>query len=501
MRRFMVCSWLFAIVIASDVGRAAVPGSAPSTKPSGAAVAPKGSTPAFLAAKRKADSVETPMAAVSIWQEFIDNNPKSVDLDAAKSEMAHWQILADDGAEKINGKWIGGDERKAIVEKARKLTVEANEDLRNDQTLAAVKKLQDAAKIYPNSFEVNFLLGYVSLLQNKLDDSIKSFEQALRQRPNSPEALANLGIALSGKKQYERSITSIQKAAEAGDSKEIAQNLVNAIAAAPEGMKHNTKMKPAIEAARLLASKYGINGPTQQFVLVFMHPPKEGKGGKGGRGHDDGSGGPEDAMAGMMSSGTGFIINEDGLIVTNRHVVDGGKTFMVLMPGNKRRSATVVVMDDEQDLALVKIKSDDKLPYLHLSKTDAPGDGAECIVMGYPLIDRLGAAIKVTRGIVSSAEKTIAGADVLIDAKVNPGNSGGPIVDKNGNVMAVVCMKSLATAMEDSYGIGISAGHVRKFLVKNKVTVEAGDGAGEAMSTEDIATKVKPATVCILATR
>lgn len=479
-------------------------GSASATKPSSAhddttpSSVKAGTSAAFVSTKRKADGVETPVAAVAIWQEFIDNNADSPDLAAAKDEAARWQKMADDGAEKINGKWIGGDERKQIVTKASKLTMEAGEDLRNNQTLNAVKKLEEAQKLYPNSFEVNFLLGYLGMMQHKEDDAIKYFEQALRMRPDSPEALTNMGIALSTKKQYEKSILSIYRAAQASDSKEVAQNLVNAISAAPQGVQHNTKLKSAIDAAKLLAAKYGVSGPSQQWTLIYMRPPQTHGKDKGEKGGD---GSPSPIAPGMLSSGTGFLITPDGLIVTNRHVVDGGKTFMVIMPDNKRRSASVVVVDDEQDLALVKIKSDGELPFLHLSKSDAPGDGAECVVMGYPMIDRLGAAIKVTRGVVSSSEQTISGADVLIDAKVNPGNSGGPIADKNGDVMAVVCMKSLASAMEDSYGIGISAGHVRKFLAKNKIDVSPADAGGDALSTEDIASKVKPATVCILATR
>jgi hypothetical protein len=121
--------------------------------------------------------------------------------------------------------------------------------------------------------------------------------------------------------------------------------------------------------------------------------------------------------------------------------------------------------------------------------------------MGFPLIQKLGADIKITRGIISSdATDAGNGADVLIDAKVNPGNSGGPIIDKFGNVMAIVCMKSFSSQMEESYGIGISAGHIRAFLAKHHITLPPTESDTPTLSTEDIVTKVKPATVCILAT-
>jgi hypothetical protein len=66
--------------------------------------------------------------------------------------------------------------------------------------------------------------------------------------------------------------------------------------------------------------------------------------------------------------------------------------------------------------------------------------------------------------------------------------------------MAIVCMKSLTTGDFDSYGIGISAGHIRDFLKRNHVDVKPGADGGVQLSTEDTVTKVKPATVCIMAT-
>jgi hypothetical protein len=88
----------------------------------------------------------------------------------------------------------------------------------------------------------------------------------------------------------------------------------------------------------------------------------------------------------------------------------------------------------------------------------------------------------------------------MVEAKVNPGNSGGPILDKYRKVMAIVSMKSQNSAMADSFGLGISAGNIRKFLKKNNVVVPLGMTGPVTLSTEDIVAKVKPATVCILST-
>src|SRR5581483_4693 len=388
----------------------------------------------------------------------------------------------DTGAERLNGRWVGGEELKNIQERAGKLIAEAEDLLKNNQTLQAIPKLQAAAKIYPNSDQVNYFLGKIAMEQRKYDDALRYFEANLRLRPDSPENMNNIGVALYFKKtQWERAITTLQHAAELKDSRIIAQNLANAIIAAPENVKKSSRIKPAIDAADVLASKYKLKSATTSMTIIAPVPPK-----------------PESGNREVASawSGSGFFITNDGLILTNRHVAEGAKTLMVLVAG-KEKAADIVAIDDEQDLALIRLHAPAKVSFVYLSPRDEPGDGADCTVMGYPLIDRLGAAVKVTRGIVSSALKDEKGPDVITDAKVNPGNSGGPIFDRYGNVMAIVCMKSLSSAMEDSYGIGISAGHIRQFLAKQKLSLPPGTTQAQ-LSAEDIATMATPATVCIV---
>jgi S1-C subfamily serine protease len=442
----------------------------------------------FTATQQRAQSVTSALAAVTIWQKFIDENPKDPDLATATAELERWKKMADDGAEKIKGKWVAGEERKALLEKADQLTKEGWEMMRKNQTLQAVKKLEESNRLYPNSFRTHFFLGYLMILGNKNPEAIRYFENALRINPKSPETLNNMGVAYMRQGQFIDGINALYKAADYGDSKPLCQNLVNGIAIIPPIARNTPKIKPAMEAAELLASKYGVGGPSGSLIIVGLSPKAE-------------EGGPEGDVRGGVSSGTGFFINDAGLILTNRHVVKGAKTLMVMMNGNKQVSAEIVMIDEEQDLALIKLKTvKDKTPFVQLMKTDAPGDGAECTVMGFPLIDRLGAQIKITRGIVSSGSARQQGADIVTDAKVNPGNSGGPMLDKYGNVMGVVTMKSANSTFEDSYGLAISAGKVRKFLAKNKITLTSGELAATGLSAEEIAAKVKPATVCIICT-
>jgi S1-C subfamily serine protease len=442
----------------------------------------------FAAAKRQIETTDSPLAAVAHWQKFIDSNPSPSDLAAATAELEKWRKLADDSAERINGRWIGGAERRLLIDKANALTDEAADLIAKDQTLAAIKKLQDAVRTYPNSYQAVFSLGYLSLQSKNEADAIRYFEQGLKVRPHDGEALNNLGIAVLAKRDFARSIDLLYRAAEIADNRVLAQNLYNVVDTAPERLRNSPRYKAAAAASQLLAGKYSITENTRNFALIPPHKK---------------SNNPEDELlAGVRSAGTGFVINADGLILTNRHVVEGAQALLVLLPGNIRRSAEVVCIDEDQDLALVRVKHDRPLPPVSFAKSEPPAEGAACFVMGYPLIDRMGASIKITQGIVSGKTRNAAiGVDIVVDAKVNPGNSGGPLLNDRGQVIGIVTMKSRSTVTEDSYGLAISTARFSPFLQKNNITLSPSPDASQVLTAEQIATRLKPSTVCILSVR
>ena len=488
-----------------STGKGSKPGTVKATpaakgKPAAGAVSSSGKTARitdYATAERRAHMVEAPMAAVAIWQEFIDSEPPADELAKAEAELAKWKKMADDGSEKIKGKWVGGAERKAIIEKSKALYNEATSLMKGNQTLQAVEKLKESVAVYPNSFNANFEIAYLMMIQYKAKDAEKYLLAAQRLRPNTPEVMANLALIEIDRRQHVKGIEMLHKAAQQGDKKAIVENLICAIVTAPRAASKNKKVMEATAAARLLASKYGVPEQSNQFVIVGLTKDGDKPGEKGMPDHDDG-------MPGIAGNGSGSIIDKSGLILTNKHVVEQGKTFLVAIDGKKQRSAEVVVMDDEQDLALIRIKLEpgEVLPVVPLSPTDVPPDGAACTVMGFPLMTTLGERIKVTRGIVTSTTTQFKnGPDVIVDAKINPGNSGGPILDKYGYMMAVASAKTYASTTEDAYGLGISVGQVRKFLAKNKVELAKAVAPTKVLDTEEIAATVKPAAVCILVIR
>jgi len=451
---------------------------------------------AFRQARSHADDAEAPAAAVSAWQQFIDKYPGSPDIATARQEVDRWKKLADDGAEKINGVWVGGADRKQIVDQAEELTRQAVEMLDNKQTLQAVDKLKQAVKVYPNSFLTNFCLGYVSLIEGDYDNAAQYFVTTIRLHPDSAEAVNNLGVANIERKRFEIAIDEFLSAAKIQDSKDVVENLVTALAIAPSDLRTLPKMRSTIEAASLLASQYNISGPAAAGFTILPPPVGHSRPPRGAPPDES----PDAGITGW--SGTGFFVTSDGLILTNRHVSKGSKTLMVELASGEKIAADIVAIDDRYDLSLIRlVDRNRKVPCINLAPEDSPAEGADCVVMGFPMVDQLGFDLKITRGVVSSsAQDQGNGADVLTDAKVNPGNSGGPVVDKFGNVMAIVSMKSVTQGDFDSYGIGISAGHIREFLRRNHVDLPLGDETGAQLSTEDLVTRTKPATVCIIAT-
>jgi S1-C subfamily serine protease len=165
---------------------------------------------------------------------------------------------------------------------------------------------------------------------------------------------------------------------------------------------------------------------------------------------------------GGKTSGTGFALTYNGLIITNNHVIEGVNSIVVRgINGNfdKTFTAKVLITDKNNDLAILKIEDPNftnlgKIPYV--MKTSVASVGENVFVMGYPLRATMGDEIKLTNGIISS--KTGFQGDVTsyqISAPVQPGNSGGPLFDKNGDLIGIINAKH-AGAENASYAVKTS---------------------------------------------
>jgi len=135
--------------------------------------------------------------------------------------------------------------------------------------------------------------------------------------------------------------------------------------------------------------------------------------------------------------GSGFIVSPDGYIVTNAHVVDGAKEVTVRLTDRREFTAKVIGADKRTDIALIKIDAKAGLPALDLSNPPAPRQGEWVVAIGSPF----GFENSVSAGIVSGVHRALPGGQmtpfIQTDVAVNPGNSGGPLLNAAGQVVGV----------------------------------------------------------------
>jgi serine protease Do len=138
------------------------------------------------------------------------------------------------------------------------------------------------------------------------------------------------------------------------------------------------------------------------------------------------------------SVGTGFIINSDGLILTNKHLVEADADLKVIVNHSHKYPAKIINSHPRADLALLKIEPRQPLMPLTLGDSDQLGVGDWVIAVGNPF----GLGVTATIGIISADGEALgkSGQDkqlIQIDAAINPGNSGGPLLNLQGEVVAV----------------------------------------------------------------
>jgi len=183
----------------------------------------------------------------------------------------------------------------------------------------------------------------------------------------------------------------------------------------------------------------------------------------GGQGDDDGGDGSE-----RRALGSGFIVDPHGYIITNNHVVDKADKIYVKLssdpddPTDPGRPATVVGVDKDTDIAVIKIDTKESLPTIKLGNSDSAQVGDWVLAIGSPF----SLSKTVTAGIISAKNRSIDEAStngiangqfqrfIQTDAAINPGNSGGPLVDMAGEVVGM--NTAIYTQSMGSQGVGFA---------------------------------------------
>jgi serine protease Do len=167
----------------------------------------------------------------------------------------------------------------------------------------------------------------------------------------------------------------------------------------------------------------------------------------------NGQGGDNRRARRSQALGSGFVISEDGYIVTNNHVIDGADEIMIEFYEGMKLPAKVVGTDPKTDLALLKVESDTALTFVPFGDSDVSRVGDWVMAVGNPL----GQGFSVSAGIISARNRTLSGSYddfIQTDAAINKGNSGGPLFNMDGGVIGV--NTAILSPTGGSIGIGFS---------------------------------------------
>ena len=199
-----------------------------------------------------------------------------------------------------------------------------------------------------------------------------------------------------------------------------------------------------------------------------------------------------------VGSGTGFFINRTGHILSNNHVIDSCNTVKLHYKG-KVTPVTILATDRSNDLSLMKvnIRPDDIFPVA----VDDASLLDDIYVAGFPFGKDVSSSVKVTKGVVSALTGIANNySNIQIDAALQPGNSGGPIINKEGNVVGVAVAKLDYKIILENYdtipegtNFGIKASTVQQFIKANNVN--SAQINRREMSTKAIGAKIQKATV------
>jgi len=173
-----------------------------------------------------------------------------------------------------------------------------------------------------------------------------------------------------------------------------------------------------------------------------------------------------------QGSGSGFIVSQDGYILTNNHVVQGADRVTVRLYDNREFTAKTVGTDPFTDVAVIKIQTTG-LPTVHLGDADSTKIGNWVLAIGNPLGEAF--TFTVTAGIVSAKGRLLQGLNqsryaiqdfIQTDAAINPGNSGGPLVNVRGEVIGINAAIASPTGYYDGYGFAIPINLARTVMTQ-----------------------------------
>ncbi len=274
-----------------------------------------------------------------------------------------------------------------------------------------------------------------------------------------------------------------------------------------EGLWERGKLlRETSDDARTLAAQRELEREREQLAQERRQLEDERRDLEIARGSDDPTPAPDEDSDESYVSGSGFLITQDGYIVTNHHVVEGTTQLTVRTTTGKTYPATIVRVDAKHDLALLKIDAAG-LAHLPVADSSTVKKGTSVLAGGFPQIVVQGIEPKITDGIISSLTGIMNDVTAFqISNPIQPGNSGGPLFTLEGNVVGIVTAQLSEKTMQREFD---SIPQNVNFAVKSNYLLEMLKGIRSVRlappnpkrkfrSTEDAVGAVEPALVLII---
>lgn len=166
----------------------------------------------------------------------------------------------------------------------------------------------------------------------------------------------------------------------------------------------------------------------------------------------------------QVGTGSGVIISPDGYIITNNHVIAGSESISITLNDNKIYDAQLIGTDEKTDIALLKVEAESELPFITFGDSDAAQIGEWVLAVGNPF----NLTSTVTAGIISAKARDLSGVNsqsfIQTDAAVNPGNSGGALVNSNGELLGINTAITSQTGSYIGYSFAVPSNIAKKVV-------------------------------------
>ncbi len=205
------------------------------------------------------------------------------------------------------------------------------------------------------------------------------------------------------------------------------------------------------------------------------------------------------------SMGTGFFINDEGYLVTNHHVISGGKFFIATDAAKNIHELSLVASDEANDIAILKSK---KIPkaYIPIGRSDLVNLGDSVFTLGFPNVEMQGQSVKYTDGVVSSTRGVRDQPNNFqVTVPVQPGNSGGPLVSTSGFVVGIIVAKLSASvtfrrvgALPENVNYAVKSNYLIELLRSSRINFKEGFlNSADKANRSSIIQRLEPSVVFI----